>query len=63
MFRNENAMVCNQRYSSMSLTFFMKMCELPVIYHTFFVNYITSRNIYNNIIIYFLCYSGRHKSL
>ena len=47
----------------MLLTCFMKMCELPVIYHTFFVNYITSRNIYSNIIFYFLCYSGWYKSL
>jgi hypothetical protein len=45
MFCNENAMVCNQHYSSVLFAWFMKICELPVMYHTFFVNYITSSNI------------------
>ena len=45
MFCNENATVCNHHYSFVLFACFMKMCELPVIYHIFFVNYITSSNI------------------
>ena len=48
MFPNENAMVCNQRYSSVLRACFVKMCELPVIYHTSFKKYITFSNIYQH---------------
>ena len=62
MLCNENALVCNQLYSSVSFACFMNMCELPVIYHTLFV-IILHLVTYNNIIMCFLCYSGWHKSL
>ena len=62
MLCNENALVCSQHYFFVLFACFMNMCELPVIYHTLFV-IILHLVTYNNKIMCFLCYSGRHKSL